>query len=113
MNTEVKQKWIDALIGGDYPQAKRQLKVGDSFCCIGVLCDLYKKETGKGKWVTLYDDAYGFVAGKAVLESNYIPQEVREWADVEKGLYIFSELAVLNDSGKTFSEISEVIKEKL
>lgn len=51
MNPEVKAKWIDALTSGEYSQTKRCLRDKNGYCCLGVLTDLYIKETGQGKWV--------------------------------------------------------------
>ena len=40
MNKQVKRLWLDALKSRKYPQGKGRLKRGDSFCCLGVLCEL-------------------------------------------------------------------------
>jgi hypothetical protein len=45
MNKEIKEKWINALRSGKYEQGKSQLRsLSNKFCCLGVLCDLYKDE---------------------------------------------------------------------
>ena len=41
MNPEIKAKWVAALRSGEYKQAKGQLRIGNSFCCLGVLCNLH------------------------------------------------------------------------
>lgn len=41
MDSTLKQEWITALRSGDYKQGKGGLKsTTNSFCCLGVLCDL-------------------------------------------------------------------------
>ena len=44
------QKWVDALRSGEYKQTRGALRGDDEgnepkFCCLGVACDLYAKET--------------------------------------------------------------------
>src|SRR5690242_16385148 len=51
MNQDIKKKWVDALKSGEYTQGQFVLRsFEDTYCCLGVLCDLYAKETGKGNW---------------------------------------------------------------
>lgn len=50
MNKKVKAKWVKALKSGEFKQGKNTLKNNGKYCCLGVLCELYRKETGKGKW---------------------------------------------------------------
>lgn len=58
MNPEIKAEWVAALRSGEYRQTKRQLRYGDNFCCLGVLCDLRAKK-GKGKWLNTSGPHYG------------------------------------------------------
>lgn len=42
MRPKVKKEWIAALRSGDYRQGRGQLRSEDnSFCCLGVLCNLH------------------------------------------------------------------------
>jgi hypothetical protein len=57
MTPELKAKWITALRSGDYRQGIGALKReshngGESFCCIGVLCEVggVEAEAGGGYW---------------------------------------------------------------
>lgn len=36
------QKWVKALRSGKYKQGFCQLRRGDSYCCLGVLCEVLK-----------------------------------------------------------------------
>lgn len=48
LNPEIKKKWVKALRSGKYNQCDGQLRQGDTFCCLGVLCDLHRKAMKKG-----------------------------------------------------------------
>lgn len=45
---EIKEKWINALVSGAYKKGKYYLhnQSEGSYCCLGVLCEVYKQETG-------------------------------------------------------------------
>lgn len=38
---ELKENWLSALKSGKYIQGAGQLRKGNSFCCLGVLCDIH------------------------------------------------------------------------
>lgn len=40
MKKTLKLKWIAALRSGAYKQGKGRLRRGDSYCCLGVLCEV-------------------------------------------------------------------------
>jgi hypothetical protein len=129
MNTEIKQKWIDALRSGDYQQGTGRLRSNDGFCCLGVLCDLYAQEHFNQGWVFKEENEenplpqdYWYFDG----ESELLPSSVRQWA----GLYSSSPvikvevedepededwdkmiaIAELNDNGSTFNQIADLIE---
>ncbi len=106
MKKDIKERWIKALLSGEYFQAQGCLKYGDGYCCLGVLCDLYLIEKG-GQWEidkgTFHIDD----------EDSLLPKKVADWAGVghrspsADGVA----LAVHNDNGnKTFEQIAELIK---
>ena len=124
MKTEIKDLWVGALRSGNYGQYKgflRDKDTEDSFCCLGVLCDLYTKETGEGRW-----DQGLFIAGQFGGSSpTVLPRAVREWAGIllsdpeapiavktkdSGNLKLKVELSFLNDSDLTFSQIADVIE---
>jgi hypothetical protein len=50
MNPTVKALWIEALESGRYRQGKHVLRTdSDTYCCLGVLCDLVKPDGWKQK----------------------------------------------------------------
>lgn len=40
MNREIGMKWVEALRSGKYKQGRLALYNADSFCCLGVLCEV-------------------------------------------------------------------------
>jgi hypothetical protein len=91
MNKELKQKWIDALCSGDYPQTQSELCNSGGYCCLGVLCDIVDNT----KWSTSDDQviSYDFGYGKC----NEFPTYT--WLDQVVYLphYQAQVLATLND----------------
>lgn len=122
MREGVKDRWVAALRSGDYKQTRETLRDCDGFCCLGVLCDLYIRET---------EDAYTLRArawevknvfhvpvvdtGKYYYENAVLPKPVREWAGMETDDGSFDNdqcLASLNDGGFGFKEIADTIEQK-
>jgi len=127
MKPEVKAKWIEALRSGEYQQAQNSLKadiysnyeydpevIGQGYCCLGVLCDLYRKEVKADFWNDYTDEER---------ETDQVPNEVVEWADINNDNLATPEkqaideynisqqfLATKNDAGLTFKEISDAIE---
>ncbi len=122
MNTTIKQKWVEALRSGEYKQTKSKLHDDEGFCCLGVLCDLYRKEHNDSiTWKLVKDDIF-----KIVFQFNdnegIPPKIVREWAGIENsidddnnpyGSYNEKRDSLVNDNdtGKTFEEIAQIIEE--
>ena len=106
MNQEIKKKWVEALRSGEYKQEVGYLRKDNKFCCLGVLCDIYEKETGK--------DAFN------QNHQEVLPYNVSEWAGLgivyspcikQKNNHT---LSYLNDIGNCdFQEISNWIDEEL
>lgn len=45
MNKEIQDRWVAALRSGEYKQGKYRLqRDDDTYCCLGVLCDLAVKD---------------------------------------------------------------------
>ncbi len=107
MKAETKQKWLEALRGGNYVQASGILNDGNGgFCCLGVLHDV----TG-GNWHT---NKYGdFSTGSRKRQNSN--SAMLEGSVFLQGLDVVlaDQLAKLNDNGRTFKEIADVIEEKV
>ncbi len=139
MNPEIKQKWLNALRSGEYPQGRNSLRNINGFCCLGVLCDIYSKELNKS-WTRYgadrevyapFDELRDKVEEYDELhmddESELLPQSVMNWAGLESGSpeveinndefdgigSLKRELALLNDEGETFATIADLIEQSL
>lgn len=105
MNPEIKKKWCEALRSGDYKQCcSGQLRDNKSYCCLGVLCDIYSKETG-----TEWEDME-YLTGCFGL-----PEQVQQWAGLPVSLNTViggSSLVGLNDYRRwSFEQIADFIEE--
>ena len=131
MNTQIKQKWIDALRSGKYEQGSEKLRSVTGYCCLGVLCDLYSQEHNV-KWefrgneeTNLQPMDYWYFDE----QSEFLPYSVMDWAklkthnptvrvhcedsDDEDTRYYTDEIANVNDSGYDFSQIANIIEAQL
>lgn len=82
MNKTIKRKWISALKSGKYGQTREKLKSKNgTFCCLGVLCDIYAKEKNK-KWHTNEDDEKMMEMDDS---DGSLPKSVMKWAGLNSG----------------------------
>lgn len=115
MNEKIKEKWLDALRSDAYVQGKHFLRTDDCFCCLGVLCDLYSKETGHNWESPILEGK----PNKFLGDSQVLPFDVREWAGLPscnpeiKITKTIHSLAEANDAGVPFSLIADIIEEQL
>lgn len=128
MNPEVKKKWVNALRSGKYKQTNGMLhnSYDNSYCCLGVLCDIYAKERKKRAF-----DYSEFILGTentGMGSTGLLPKIVVNWAGLNQ-FAIYAEesstdirsgkshnaktLANLNDSGVSFEKIADIIEERL
>jgi hypothetical protein len=119
MKPEVKEAWLKALRSGEYQQATNRLRTNEGFCCLGVLCDIYHKQEQP-----LYQTGWWFVKDENYYMYNYssavLPVVVKEWAGLndvdpsfgkeEEEEYSSHILSVLNDYGKNFNQIADLIE---
>jgi len=109
MKKQVAQKWADALKSGKYKQGKNVLRSGDSFCCLGVLCDIYRTNASGG-W-----NGIRFVAPDGTSSEIELPSAVRVWAGMKSPNPVNplgvgpTTLSCMNDEGMTFLEIADII----
>ena len=117
----IKQLWLDALRSDEYKQGKSSLclsyKTGKEHCCLGVLCEVYIKDTGHDifeKHSSSYDGSSShpppivteWAFGKT--ESERLP----DWYVIENGEHV--SLTHLNDYRHfSFSKIADMIEESL
>lgn len=125
MRPEIKAKWLDALRSGKYAQTNGALKKGDSYCCLGVLCDVYAKTRRNGShfekdvnagWLFGRGEREKFVTRDGCESHLYLPEPVAKWAGIPPHTTTDSEqddLANMNDEGKSFEEIADYIEKHL
>ncbi len=111
MNAKVKKKWLAALRSGKYRQAKKSLRNGRGYCCLGVLSDLYIKEQ-KTRWGTKKATVCG--------DDGLISEEIMQWAGLNcsnpivKDVGLADTLANCNDlRSMGFIQIADVIEKSL
>lgn len=114
MNQKIKELWINALRSGEYKQSQHALRTVSGFCCLGVLCDLAAK-LELGTWRQTIESKWVFEPMGGNSRQDTLPGRVVEWAglrdsnpDTDKG-----SLASLNDHGKSFEEIADIIQAEL
>lgn len=111
---EIREKWVEMLKSGEYTQGHGSLRTDDKFCCLGVLCELAVKEGVIGLPSLVSDNMYSY-GDQGNLKGNrsFLPDIVQEWAGVTTnyGKMNTPELSLVdvNDTGKTFEEIAELI----
>ena len=110
MNEEVKRLWCGALESGEFDQGSDTLRYGDRFCCLGVLCELYRRHTGQGAW-----DGHHFVTGSQ-RNRHTLPPEVVSWAGLRDENPDLGGLCAAewnDDRKKSLREIARLIREYL
>lgn len=140
MKKNIMNKWVKALRSGKYKQGREKLCTvngttgQESYCCLGVLTDLYlqdRKRQKKGPNIKFFhtyskedmDYDGNFSKWEIDGEDGCLPPEVAEWAGFntanagyETGCFSNSkeeiELAMLNDGGLDPTDVSKTTKPK-
>jgi len=92
MKKGIMKKWVNALRSGEYDQCSGKLakrdneKNSDSFCCLGVLCNIMQENTGKleVKYSTPDKLSYNFNGSNGIL-----PQAVKKMVRNNKRSWLF------------------------
>jgi len=126
MNPEIKDRWIAALRSGSYKQTQGQLRSvsePNCYCCLGVLADLYLKDTQQDWRLQAGVDEEGSDQKRYLLHRNCfldLSLEVLGWAGLHDSnpVVIYDDegwsLAELNDDvGLSFTQIADIIDEQL
>lgn len=119
MDSELKQKWVDALRSGDYEQGQEQLQTPDGkYCCLGVLCDIVNPD----KWNSYgYEFSYNDIDGKEVFFTESSEPNTSFYRDVGLDRDLADKLICYNDGAKSsiynptrkqlsFTEIADIIE---
>lgn len=130
MKRELKEKWLEALRSGEYPQGKgalhrasvetsinatpgeveRTVCESHTYCCLGVLIDV----ADVGPWVEAFSDGAGEKTFKVVGMNTYIisssnPLYEQFGKTPEERDRIIGTLAVANDNGGSFELIATIV----
>lgn len=109
MEPEVKSRWIEALRSRKFIQGTKRLSdpISNSFCCLGVLCEIEKLEKQNLAHSVTYK--YKDEDGKTSESETVVPFG---FANKIKLNYIKGEaLASLNDCEYSFEQIADIIEE--
>ena len=122
MNQRVKRKWIAALRSGEYKQGKGYLRKGDRFCCLGVLCDLYRQEMNDPVWdrtglatqnPARFSEPFAELPSAAVCDWAGLKGDFRNDPVVKAASYGSVTLSDQNDQGYDFTTIADLIQASL
>ena len=122
------EKWLHALENGGYQQAALGIRLPDGYCCMGVACDVYHRETGNGIWVQktmgrLIDgepffDTIWYFSVDGTITFTALPHVVRQWLGLKSRYGWFGDeesqyitLLQANDEGVPFTGIAAIIRE--
>jgi len=105
MDVQLKAKWVEALRSGMYEQGRSYLRSGDSFCCLGVLCDVVDatKWSGAG-------DLKQYIDGSDVC-MGFLPFSIKGSAKISSEAE--NHLTAMNDDGNPFAKIADYIEANL
>ncbi len=113
MKKEVAKAWVKDL-RKCHNQAKGVLANGKGYCCLGRLCLVlgakFKKDKNTTSWVNKY---HPVLKGINLSETLVLPREIQKMAGMKTstGQFKNDELSAMNDDGKTFAEIADVIEQ--
>lgn len=119
MNKEIQKKWVEALRSGKYRQGEESLwssyqevlnyvdddgqehweEVGETYCCLGVLCQIVDPEWRE----FFYDNGMD-------LQTTDLSDPVEHESGLDNN-HVRSNLAELNDTGYSFDQIATIIEE--
>lgn len=123
MKKTIAEKWVQALRSGKYKQGREVLHNNedgkDTYCCLGVLCDLYQQDRrSKKKKMLDVESRWCNVAYDG--EDTHLPDAVREWAGMKTkdGMWnnedMDATLVYLNDEKRSnFKTIANVIEKNV
>lgn len=120
MRKEIADKWVSELRSGNYEQGQQYLcrkndEGKESYCCLGVLCELYIKEGYElSKEINPNNLSSCYMYGGQA--SAVLPTIVQVWAGIQNDFGKFGDeegntLVELNDRyKKNFQEIADTIE---
>lgn len=104
--------WVAALRSGKYEQARGALHpTTDTFCCLGVACDVYASD----RWIPIGRHHY-FAVDEDRRENQILPLEVAHYYGIDEnpaGPTCDYTLAEENDMGRmSFAQIADFLEKE-
>lgn len=87
-----RRTWATALRSGEYEQGRGYLRNNGEYCCLGVACDLFDRDS----------------LSHLEMESNDISEKTDQ--TLKLSLSVRNRLANMNDDGSSFREIADYIE---
>ena len=80
MVTENAKLVCQELKSGNFTQDYGHLRAEAGYCCLGVICEVYRLQTGKGEWIhnKTNTEIYIFET-EGFRTDTYLPPAVRDW----------------------------------
>lgn len=100
-----KEEWIPALRSGKYKQGFGKLHINDTFCCLGVACDLLKDrlklDAKKDLNIVRYNE-----------QAEYLPETAADYLGLDQDTQV--DIADKNDEGGwNFDQIATYLQEDI
>lgn len=95
MNDKIKT-WVNALRSGEFKQTRRTLQDQDGFCCLGVYAVVNKLP--------------GYRTMYALSELDEGPSDIYQMIHAEVPSQVVDQGVAMNDTGKSFREIADMIE---
>ena len=113
---QLRKDWIAALRSGDYRQGICWLKDQNTYCCLGVLCDI----SGLGVWRDFTDNSPDS-SYETENESDFgcLPSKIAKLAGIDTNHIVFYKgkpctLTELNDQARlNFNQIADLLEDQL
>lgn len=106
-----KDKWVEALLSGDYAQTKHVMRGDKGYCCLGVFCDLNGIKIVKNndtRNVKAYNYMHKKLGGAGIVKAS---NGTIISGDGKPAKY--NKLSNMNDTGISFKEIAKWIKRNI
>lgn len=107
---ELRKRWVEALRSGKYVQGKGCLEEHGKNCCLGVLCRVF--DGMHPGVISIMNSDFRPGAIRFDNKDGIAPQPVAYAIGLRKlnGSFGNTSLTELNDTGKSFSEIADLIE---
>lgn len=113
MKKDIMGKWVAALRSGEFNQARGRLRTDTGFCCLGVLCEIFRRENPHlAQWNEQLRFEINTSNVKKKIHDDKLPDVVISWAHMNtaSGTLGSTSLGMRNDDGVNFEDIADIIE---